>query len=104
MQDPDEPNPRTNQKHPQGAIRKLDGLHNKLHADHFYSENDLAWGKLSAEDLIGITHLFRPLLYHLSVATVKGQFLSIPHMEDLAFSAFVSFEVLGDVMSFSLQI
>lgn len=104
MQDADEPNPRSNQKHPQGVIRKLDSLHNKLHADHFYSKKELARGKLSAEGLTGIAHLFRPLLYHLSVATVKDQLLSIPHMEDPAFSSFVLLEVLRGIISFSLQV
>ncbi|KAJ6115360.1 hypothetical protein N7486_001138 [Penicillium sp. IBT 16267x] len=50
----------------QGSMTKLNGLHSKLHADLFYSKDEIAWGKLSAEDLSSIASLFRGLLLPLS--------------------------------------
>jgi hypothetical protein len=50
----------------QESMTKLTGLHSKLHADHFYSKDEIAWGKLSAEDLSSIASLFRGLLLPLS--------------------------------------
>jgi hypothetical protein len=59
----------------QGAMAKLNGLHNKLHADLFYSKSEIAWGKLSAEDLSAIAHLFRSLLLPLSGMSMLPEIL-----------------------------
>lgn len=50
----------------QGAMNKLNGLHSKLHADLFYSKEEIAWGKLLPEDLSKIAALFRGLLLPLA--------------------------------------
>lgn len=50
----------------QTSMGKLNGLHSTLHADLFYSKDEIAWGKLSAEDLSEIASLFRSLLLPLS--------------------------------------
>lgn len=65
-QDADESDLRSKQEDLQEAMTKLNGLHNKLHADLFYSKNEIAWGKLSAKDLECIADLLRTLLLPLS--------------------------------------
>lgn len=50
----------------QNYMTKLNGLHSKLHADLFYSKDEIAWGKLSADDLNTIATLLRSILLPLS--------------------------------------
>jgi hypothetical protein len=73
--DGDEADLQSKQKQLQGAMTKLNGVHNKLHADLFYSKDEIAWGKLSAEDLGGIAHLFRSLLLPLSGMSMLPEIL-----------------------------
>ncbi|KAJ5548355.1 hypothetical protein N7513_005589 [Penicillium frequentans] len=63
------------QKALQGSMTKLNGLHSKLHADLFYSKDEIAWGKLSAEDLSSIVSLFRGLLLPLSGMSMLPEIL-----------------------------
>ncbi|KAJ5819558.1 hypothetical protein N7474_005149 [Penicillium riverlandense] len=65
------------QKHLQASMAKLNGLHSKLHADLFYSKDELAWGKLSAEDLNAIASLFRSLLLPLSGMSMLPEILEM---------------------------
>jgi hypothetical protein len=58
-------------------MAKLNGLHSKLHADLFYSKNELAWGKLSAEDLSAIASLSRSLLLPLSGMSMLPEILEM---------------------------
>ncbi|PYH85653.1 hypothetical protein BO82DRAFT_302115 [Aspergillus uvarum CBS 121591] len=48
------------------AVTKLNALHGKLQSDMFYSKDEIAWGKLSADDLSSIGGLLRSLLLPLS--------------------------------------
>lgn len=63
------------QKALQGSMTKLNGLHSKLHADLFYSKDEIAWGKLSAEDLSSIVSLFRSLLLPLAGMSMLPEIL-----------------------------
>ncbi|PWY75463.1 MFS transporter [Aspergillus heteromorphus CBS 117.55] len=54
------------QKQLTAAITKLNALHGKLQSDLMYSKDEIAWGKLSADDLIKIGNLLRSLLLPLS--------------------------------------
>ncbi|KAJ5624821.1 hypothetical protein N7510_001130 [Penicillium lagena] len=65
------------QKHLQASMAKLNGLHSKLHADLFYSKDEIAWGKLSAEDLNTIASLFRSLLLPLSGMSMLPEILEM---------------------------
>lgn len=66
MQSEGETDLQSKQKQLKTSIAKLNSLHSKLHADLFYSRDEIAWGKLSAEDLSTIASLFRSLLLPLS--------------------------------------
>ncbi|KAJ5771141.1 uncharacterized protein N7511_003192 [Penicillium nucicola] len=74
-QDDDEEDLQIKEKKLQGAMAKLNGQHNKMHADLFYSKNEVAWGKLSADDLSTIAHLFRNLLLPLSGMSMLPEIL-----------------------------
>ncbi|KAJ6042014.1 uncharacterized protein N7446_013080 [Penicillium canescens] len=71
----DEDDLQAKEKKLQGAMAKLNGLHNKLHADLFYSKSEIAWGKLSAEDLDAISRLFGNLLLPLSGMSMLPEIL-----------------------------
>lgn len=47
-------------------MNKLKALHSKLHSDLFYSKDEIAWGKLAAEDPTKIAAMFRHILLSLS--------------------------------------
>jgi hypothetical protein len=63
------------QKQLQASMNKLNGLHSKLHADLFYSKDEIAWGKLSPEDLSTIASLFRSLLLPLAGMSMLPEIL-----------------------------
>ncbi|KAJ5771702.1 hypothetical protein N7520_002231 [Penicillium odoratum] len=63
------------QKALQASMTKLNGLHSKLHADLFYSKDEIAWGKLSADDLSSIASLFRSLLLPLAGMSMLPEIL-----------------------------
>lgn len=63
------------QKRLQASMMKLNGLHSKLHADLFYSKDEIAWGKLSAEDLSCIATLCRSVLLPLSGMSMLPEIL-----------------------------
>lgn len=65
----------TKQKQLQTSIGRLNGLHSKLHADLFYSKDEVAWGKLSAEDLNSIASLLRSLFLPLSGMSMLPEIL-----------------------------
>ncbi|KAJ5652824.1 hypothetical protein N7507_010250 [Penicillium longicatenatum] len=75
MQSEGEVDLQSKQKALQGSMTKLNGLHSKLHADLFYSKDEIAWGKLSAEDLSSIASLFRSLLLPLSGMSMLPEIL-----------------------------
>ncbi|EAW13475.1 uncharacterized protein ACLA_055220 [Aspergillus clavatus NRRL 1] len=64
-------------KHLTTALTKLNALHGKLQADLFYSKDELAWGKLSAEDLGHINNLLRSLLLPLSGMAMLPEILEM---------------------------
>ncbi|KAJ5667774.1 uncharacterized protein N7477_006344 [Penicillium maclennaniae] len=72
----------------QGSMTKLNGLHSKLHADLFYSKDEIAWGKLSADDLSTIATLLRSILLPLSGMSMLPEILEVivknegPHEAD----------------------
>ncbi|KAJ5261147.1 hypothetical protein N7478_011742 [Penicillium angulare] len=70
-----ESDPQAKEKRLQGSMSKLNGLHSKLHADLFYSKDEIAWGKLSATDLSSIASLFRSLLLPLSGMSMLPEIL-----------------------------
>jgi hypothetical protein len=74
-QNEDQDDLQAKEKKLQGAMTKLNGLHNKLHADLFYSKSEIAWGKLSASDLSAIAHRFRSLLLPLSGMSMLPEIL-----------------------------
>ncbi|KAJ6111432.1 hypothetical protein N7523_007493 [Penicillium sp. IBT 18751x] len=57
------------------SMTKLNGLHSKLHADLFYSKDEIAWGKLSADDLSTIATLLRSILLPLSGMSMLPEIL-----------------------------
>lgn len=59
----------------QGSMTKLNSMHGTLHADLFYSNDEIAWGKLSSDDLSGIVSLFRSLLLPLSGMSMLPEIL-----------------------------
>ncbi|KAJ5216746.1 uncharacterized protein N7469_011611 [Penicillium citrinum] len=59
----------------QGAMTKLNSMHSTVHADLFYSRDEIAWGKLPAEDLSDIASLFRSLLLPLSGMSMLPEIL-----------------------------
>ncbi|KAJ5119381.1 hypothetical protein N7448_010050 [Penicillium atrosanguineum] len=59
------------------CMTKLNGLHSKLHADLFYSKDEIAWGKLSADDLSAIATLLRSLLLPLSGMSMLPEILEM---------------------------
>lgn len=75
MQSEGETDLQSKQKQLKTSIAKLNGLHTKLHADLFYSRNEIAWGKLSAEDLSNIASLLRSLLLPLSGMSMLPEIL-----------------------------
>ncbi|KAJ5691878.1 hypothetical protein N7462_001301 [Penicillium macrosclerotiorum] len=75
MQSESETDLQSKQKRLQASITKLNGLHSKLHADLFYSKDEIAWGKLSAKDLSQIAALFRSLLLPLSGMSMLPEIL-----------------------------
>ncbi|PYI11948.1 hypothetical protein BO78DRAFT_331869 [Aspergillus sclerotiicarbonarius CBS 121057] len=54
------------QKRLTASITKLNALHGKLQSDLLYSTDEIAWGKLSAEDVNKIGSLLRSILLPLS--------------------------------------
>lgn len=75
MQNESEPNLSSKQKRLQASMIKLNGLHSKLHADLFYSKEEIAWGKLSAEDLSSIASLFQSILLPLAGISMLPEIL-----------------------------
>lgn len=75
MQNESESDLSSKQKRLQTSMTKLNGLHSKLHADLFYSKDEIAWGKLSAEDLSGIASLFRSILLPLAGMSMLPEIL-----------------------------
>ncbi|KAJ5101335.1 hypothetical protein NUU61_003557 [Penicillium alfredii] len=67
----------TKQRQLQTSMTKLNGLHSKLHADLFYSKAEIAWGKLSADDLSAITARMRSLLLPLSGMSMLPEILEM---------------------------
>lgn len=59
----------------QASMAKLNAMHSTLHADLFYSKDEIAWGKLSADDLNDIASLFRSLLLPLSGMSMVPEIL-----------------------------
>jgi hypothetical protein len=59
----------------QTCMTKLNGLHSKLHADLFYSKDEIAWGKLSADDLSAIATLLRSVLLPLAGMSMLPEIL-----------------------------
>lgn len=59
----------------QVPMTKLNGLSSKLHADFFYSSDELTWGKLSADDPSAIASFFRSLLLPLSGMSMLPEIL-----------------------------
>lgn len=66
----------TAQKTLQASMAKLNRLHSKLHADLPYSRDEIAWGKLTADDLRVITYQIRTLLLPLSGMSLVPELLS----------------------------
>ena len=60
----------------QASMAKLNRLHSKLHADLPYSRDEIAWGKLTADDLSVITYQIRTLLLPLSGMSLVPELLS----------------------------
>lgn len=54
------------QKQLKASLDKLNALHSKLEEDLFYAKDEIAWGKISAEDLGAIASMFQNLLLPLS--------------------------------------
>ncbi|CEJ61560.1 hypothetical protein PMG11_10089 [Penicillium brasilianum] len=75
MQSEGDTNLQSKQKQLQAAMNKLNGLHSKLHADLFYSKEEIAWGKLSPEDLSVMASLFRGLLLPLAGMSMLPEIL-----------------------------
>ncbi|KAJ5931057.1 hypothetical protein N7466_006550 [Penicillium verhagenii] len=75
MQSEGEADLQSKQKALQASMTKLNGLHTKLHADLFYSKDEIAWGKLSADDLSSIVSLFRSLLLPLAGMSMLPEIL-----------------------------
>lgn len=65
----------TKRKKLKASIAKLNELHCKLHADLFYSKDEIAWGKLSASDLNEIASPLRNLLLPLSGMSILPEIL-----------------------------
>lgn len=65
------------QKHLTASITKLNALHGKLQSDLFYSKDEIAWGKLSADDLNKINSLLRSLLLPLSGMAMLPEILDM---------------------------
>ncbi|KAF9886365.1 hypothetical protein FE257_011510 [Aspergillus nanangensis] len=58
--------PEAKEKRLKESITKLNALHGKLQSDLFYSKDEIAWGKLSADDLNRIGGLLRSILLPLA--------------------------------------
>ncbi|RHZ43433.1 uncharacterized protein CDV56_101197 [Aspergillus thermomutatus] len=59
------------------TLTKLNALHGKLQANLFYSKDEFAWGKLSADDLNDINNLLRGLLLPLSGMAMLPEILEM---------------------------
>ncbi|EAU37096.1 conserved hypothetical protein [Aspergillus terreus NIH2624] len=59
------------------SITKLNALHGKLQSDLFYSKDEIAWGKLSADDLSRIGGLLRSILLPLSGIAMLPEILDM---------------------------
>ncbi|PYH99783.1 hypothetical protein BO71DRAFT_138129 [Aspergillus ellipticus CBS 707.79] len=59
------------------SITKLNGLHGKLQSDLLYSKDEIAWGKLSADDLNQSGGLLRSLLLPLSGMAMLPEILDM---------------------------
>ncbi|KAK1142624.1 hypothetical protein N8T08_007428 [Aspergillus melleus] len=59
------------------GMGKLNALHGKLQSDLFYSTDEFAWGKLSAEDLKQVGGLMRSLLLPLSGMAMLPEILEM---------------------------
>lgn len=57
------------------CMAKLNGMHSTLHANLFYSKDEIAWGKLSADDLNNIAGLCRSLLLPLAGMSMVPEIL-----------------------------
>lgn len=71
------PDVEAKQKHLTASITKLNALHGKLQSDLFYSKDEIAWGKLSADDLNKINSLLRSLLLPLSGMAMLPEILDM---------------------------
>ncbi|OJJ33301.1 hypothetical protein ASPWEDRAFT_30391 [Aspergillus wentii DTO 134E9] len=81
------------QKHLGMLMTKLNGLQGKLQSDLFYSKYEIAWGKLTADDLNKIGSLFRCILLPLSGMAMLPEILEmIVKNEGLSDNARDSFE------------
>ncbi|KAL3457126.1 MFS transporter [Aspergillus heterothallicus] len=74
----------------QAAITGLNALHGKLQADLSYAKNEVAWGKLSADDLSRIGGLLRNILLPLSGMTM------LPNILDMIVTNNDDFSDFGD--------
>ncbi|PCH07569.1 Brefeldin A sensitivity protein-related, domain of unknown function DUF2421 [Penicillium occitanis (nom. inval.)] len=66
------------------SMNKLNALHSKLHSDLFYSKDEIAWGKLAAEDLTKIAAMFREVLLSLSGMSMLPDILEIIVQEEIS--------------------
>lgn len=66
------------------SMNKLNALHSKLHSDLFYSKDEIAWGKLAAEDLSKAAAMFRDMLLSLSGMTMLPDILDMIVQEEIS--------------------
>lgn len=66
------------------SMNKLNALHSKLHSDLFYSKDEIAWGKLAAEDLTKIAAMFRDILLSLSGMSMLPDILAMIVQEEVS--------------------
>lgn len=66
------------------SMNKLNALHSKLHSDLFYSKDEIAWGKLAAEDLTKAAAMFRDILLSLSGMSMLPTILEMIVQEEIS--------------------
>lgn len=66
------------------SMNKLNALHSKLHSDLFYSKDEIAWGKLAADDLTKAAALFRDILLALSGMSMLPDILEMIVQEEMS--------------------
>lgn len=66
------------------SMNKLNALHSKLHSDLFYSKDEIAWGKLAAEDLSKTASMFRHVLLSLSGMSMLPDILEMIVQEEMS--------------------